>query len=102
MLNESSKLEWSRSLKIIQKCLIQKIAKKFEKYQKMSHKKIAKKNNNNKKMKIVTKKIEKNVSFLHGKTVPPKIFFLLRQKCFRERLYPPRVVFTQERRLVSK
>ena len=50
MLNESSKLEWSRSLKIIQKCLIQKIAKKFEKYQKMSHKKkIAKKNNNNKK-----------------------------------------------------
>ena len=39
MLNESSKLEWSRSLKIIQKCLIQKIAKKFEKYQKMSHKK---------------------------------------------------------------
>ena len=51
MLNESSKLEWSRSLKIIQKCLIQKIAKKFEKYQKMSHKKNRKKNynNNNKK-----------------------------------------------------
>ena len=94
MLNESSKLEWSRSLKIIQKCLIQKIAKKFEKYQKMSHKKKSqKKITIIKKMKIVTKKIEKNVSFLHGKTVPPRIFFLLRQKCF------PRAAFTPEGRL---
>ena len=51
MLNESSKLEWSRSLKIIQKCLIQKIAKKFEKYQKMSPKKTQKKKKKLKKKK---------------------------------------------------
>ena len=64
MLNESSKLEWSRSLKIIQKCLIQKIAKKFENYQKMSHKKNRKKEII-KKMKIVTKKLRKNLIFVN-------------------------------------
>ena len=31
----------------------------------------------------------RNVSFLHGKRISPRIFFLLRQKFFRGRLYPP-------------
>ena len=40
-------------------------------------------------MKIVTKKIEKNVSFLHGKTVPPRIFFSPQAEVFSEgSLYP--------------